>query len=209
MTKIRLTTLWASIGKPQFMPALFYKTLSTTIPTPDRLDTRFDSCIIAIRVIIISTMSKEEFLEIIKSQEFTQAISATFSGAEFSTAVKRVFESPEFSKAVSKTYESSEFTEAVAKTFEGSKFSDAVSKTFEQDSFSKAVSKTFTSEEFKIGVKEAIKPDFENLTETMREFRDEVLEREDTTVGEIKSMRTELASFSNRVTRIESHVGLR
>lgn len=141
-------------------------------------------------------MSKEEFLEIIKSQEFTQAISATFSGAEFSTAVKGVFESPEFSKAVSKTYEQAEFGKAV-------------SKTFKQAEFGKAVSKTFTSEEFKIGVKEAIKPDFENLTETMREFRDEVLKREDTTVGEIKSMRAELASFSNRVTRIESHVGLR
>jgi len=102
-------------------------------------------------------MSKEEFLEIIKSAEFTQAIIKTF-------------ESPEFGQAVEKT---------------------------------------FTGEKFKLAVKEAIKPEFEKLTEEMREFRDEVLTREDTTVGELKSMRTELASFSNRVTRIESHVGLR
>lgn len=81
-------------------------------------------------------MSKEEFLEIIKSSEFTQAITKTF-------------ESPEFGQAVEKT---------------------------------------FTGEKFKLAVKEAIKPEFEKLTEEMREFRDEVLTREDTTVGELKSM---------------------
>lgn len=75
--------------------------------------------------------------------------------------------------------------------------------------FTQAITKTFESPAFKLAVKEAIKPEFEKLTEEMREFRDEVLTREDNTVGELKSMRTELASFSNRVTRIESHVGLR
>ena len=118
----------------------------------------------------ISTMSKEEFLEIIKSAEFTQAIT--------------------------KTFESPEFGQAVEKTFKGKAFTNAVSS-------------TFANEEFKLAVKEAIKPEFEKLTEEMREFRDEVLTREDNTVGELKSMRTELASYSNRVTRVESHVGLR
>lgn len=118
----------------------------------------------------ISTMSKEEFLEIIKSAEFTQAITKTF-------------ESPEFGQAVKKTFTSKEF--------------------------SNAVSNTFANEEFKLAVKEAIKPEFEKLTEEMREFRDEVLTREDNTVGELKSMRTELASYSNCLTRVESHVGLR
>ncbi len=118
----------------------------------------------------ISTMSKEEFLEIIKSAEFTQAIT--------------------------KTFESPEFGQAVEKTFKGKAFTNAVSS-------------TFANEEFKLAVKEAIKPEFEKLTEEMREFRDEVLTREDSTVGELKSMRTELASYSNRVTRIESHIGLR
>jgi hypothetical protein len=115
-------------------------------------------------------MSKGEFLEIIKSAEFTQAIT--------------------------KTFESLEFGQAVEKTFKGKAFTNAVSS-------------TFANEEFKLAVKEAIKPEFEKLTEEMREFRDEVLTREDNTVGELKSMRTELASYSNRVTRVESHIGLR
>jgi len=128
-------------------------------------------------------MSKEEFLEIIKSAEFTQVIT--------------------------KTFESGEFSKAVTKTFESDAFAQAVKNTFTSKDFSNAVTATFAGDEFKLAVKEAVKPEFENLTEEMREFRDQVLSREDETVGELKSMRTELASFSNRVTRIESHVGLR
>ena len=128
-------------------------------------------------------MSKGEFLEIIKSAEFTQAIT--------------------------KTFESPEFGQAVEKAFEGDKFAHAVEKTFTGEKFGQAVEKTFTGEKFKLAVKEAIKPEFEKLIEEMHEFRDEVLTREDNTVGELKSMRTELASYSNRLTRVESHVGLR
>lgn len=128
-------------------------------------------------------MSKEEFLEIIKSAEFTQAIT--------------------------KTFESPEFGQAVEKTFTGEKFGQAVEKTFKGKAFTNAVSSTFANDEFKLAVKEAVKPEFEKLTEEMREFRDEVLTREDNTVGELKSMRTEFASYSNRLTRVESHVGLR
>ena len=60
------------------------------------------------------------------------------------------------------------------------------------------------SEAFKLSIRDAIEP----FREEMLEFRDQVLTREDATCKELRAMRDELASFSNRITRVEEYAGL-
>lgn len=60
------------------------------------------------------------------------------------------------------------------------------------------------SNAFKLAIRDAIEP----FREEMIEFRDNVLSREDQTCKELHAMRDELASFSNRITRVEEHTGL-
>lgn len=60
------------------------------------------------------------------------------------------------------------------------------------------------SDAFKLAIREAIEP----FREEMIDFRDQVLTREDQTCKELRAMRDELASFSNRITRVEERTGL-
>ena len=75
------------------------------------------------------------------------------------------------------------------------------------------------SEEFKTSIEAVFTPiigrletklvkKFEELSEQMTGFRDEVLTREDATCKELRIMRDELASFSLRISRVERQNGI-